>query len=335
LDNNKTTVKMTKEAVIDYVKENPNCDKERVIRYCDDKGIASRVTVIKAIKELQYEGILNIHKRKNNSKSYVLTVDAESSLVTIPLILKDIFIQFQEFVDLVNELSKNEDDIHRRVDNSIYGDFIKTYYNRVRESLPLLPYILIDVINDTYTFYLIFFLSKKVNDQNQISKIFSIYFENISMIYSHLSIKLYNILPENSFFYSRSNPPHQLYLYSKIYHNFTRVCHLAYLCNIFGIEDSLYKVLDLLWIKNIESVSLMYNDELEHIISQYRFEESRSSPHSHLFHNFSKLKTSNNHYAHKNDILNKIHDGLNYFILMDKGLELDNFLSPFKINNNI
>lgn len=52
-----------------------------------------------------------------------------------------------------------------------------------------------------------------------------------------------------------------------------------------------------------------------------------------LYPKISQLKTSNKHREYNNDILNKIHDGLDYFILIDKGLELDDILPRFKIND--
>ncbi len=332
-EDNRTTIDRAKLAVIEYVKENSKCNKQKVVEYCKNEGIASRVTVMNAIAELQTNRILNVDKERRNSKHYKLTVDADSLLVILPLELDKIFIQFQDFVDTLNKLSQNEDEIHNRVKNSIYGDYInELHYDRIRQSLTFLPYVVIDIINDVFTFSFIFIWSKKIDDQNQFSKLYSIYFENISRLYSYLSKKLFDNIPADNVFPSRTYPLYENYLKSKKHNNFTKICYLAYLCTMFGIEDNLFKVLDLLWIKNIESVSLMYKNELENVILYKMEYERRTHSAPKLYPDISQLKTTNKHREYNNDILNKIHDGINYFILMEKGLELDNIIPPFKMS---
>ncbi len=332
-EEDRTTIDITKLAVVDYVKENPKCNKQKVVEYCRKEGIASRVTVMKAIDELQTKRILNVDKEKRNSKHYRLTVDADSLLVILPQELEEVFMQFQEFVDTVNKLSQNEDEILHRVKNSIYGDSIdETHYGIVRESLPFLPYVVIDIINDVFTFSFIFIWSKKIDDQNHFSKLYSIYFENLSRLYSYLSKKLFDKIPPDNVFPSRTYQLYENYLKSKRHSNFTKACYLAYLCTLFGIEDNLYKLLDLLWIRSTESVSLMYKNELENVFLYKMEYERRLQSAPYLYPHTSQLKTSNKHHEYNNDTLNKIHDGINYFILMEKGLELDNIITPFKMS---
>jgi hypothetical protein len=152
----------------------------------------------------------------------------------------------------------------------------------------------------------------------------------MSRFYSYLSKKLFDKIPTDDGFPSRIYPLYENYLKSKRHGNFTKACYLAYLGTMFGIEDNLYKLLDLLWIRNIGSVSLMYKNELENIFF-YKMEYERglhSAPY--LYPDISQLKTSNKHREYNNDTLNKIHDGVNYFILLEKGLELDKIISQLK-----
>lgn len=321
-----------RQAIIDFVKSHPECDKEVVIEYCKDKGIASRLTVRKTIDELQGEEILKIIKKKNNSKSYKLTVNSENLLVIIPRDLAEIFVQFKDFADTVKKLSQNENEIRHRIENSIYGHSIGEDYQyyRLTESVPLLPYIIIDIINDVFTFYFICILPKKIDDQNHISKLNLIYFENISRMYSYLSKELRTLLPDNESSPSTMDFPEEFYLKSKRYNNFTKACYISYLCAIFGIEDELYNVLDLLWIRNVETVSLMYASDLEYVFTEKELFEMNYKTSLSSVHHMSQLKASNKHLVYNNDMLNKMHDAINSFILTGRGLELDHIVKNYE-----
>lgn len=312
--------KQRRNAIIDYVKKNPQCYKEKVVEHCTRIEVASRMTARKIIDELKQEGILNVYKEKNNSKSYKLVVNSENLLLIIPQDLEEIFVQFKNFVDIVNKIPIGKDEIHSRVENSIYHDCIdEEHYDKLQQSVSLLPCIMIDVINDVFTFSFIFTLNKKI-DKSYLPKIYPNYFEIINKMYLYVSEG-----PRDDVLYYKNGSSHDSYLYqdyleSKKYSNFIKVSYLAYLCTIFGIEENLYKVLDLLWVKNVDTVSLMYYNDLEKIFFRYNNHKNRSSIHPYLYHNVSQLKKYDEHYMYNNDILNKIHEGLNYFIVMDEGL---------------
>lgn len=56
--------KSRRRTMIDFVRRNPDCDKEQVIIYCTEKGKGSRVTIRKTMNELENEGILIVHREK-------------------------------------------------------------------------------------------------------------------------------------------------------------------------------------------------------------------------------------------------------------------------------
>src|SRR4051794_37582875 len=97
--------KKRRESIINYVKRNPGCDKQKVIKYCEVKEVGSRIPVRTSIDKLIEEGILMIEKTKKNSRSYKLTVASENLLVTIPQDLEEILIGFQNFVDIIKKIS--------------------------------------------------------------------------------------------------------------------------------------------------------------------------------------------------------------------------------------
>ncbi|MGD9533896.1 MAG: hypothetical protein AB7V56_09030 [Candidatus Nitrosocosmicus sp.] len=316
--------------VIDYITKNPECNKEAVISYCTDKGEGSRVTLGDTIKELIKEGVLKDGKAKRNAKSHKLTVVTENVLITFPQDLDEVLVLFKNFVDTVYDLMKDEKEIRNRILNSLYESYMnESNCDRVLESLPLLPYIIIDIIDDIFNFYFIFILGRKITDPKYLSKIYAYYFGQLSRMYSYISTNPNDISIKSVF---TKYPQEKNYLRSKKYDNFTRVCYAAYLCTYFGIENRLYQILDYVWIKHIESISLIYSDELNRIIYFDSIEYERRKLIPNLYPKISNLNVSIKHY--EDDLLNKLHNGVNFFILLNKGLELDNILPPFKIRQS-
>lgn len=314
--------------ILDYIRRNPECNKKAIINFCEIEGIASRSTVFDILTELEKEKSITIVKK---GKSLCIHINNENLMVSIPHELDHVFVEFKSFIDLISELLKDEHEIRCRIMNSIYQDYMNdSNCVRILKSIPLLPYILIDVINDIFSFYFVFILSKKIDDQKYLSKIQAIYFGNISKMYSYISNKFSNI-----FFTiepSKGNFPYEDYIRSKKYNNFAKVCYLAYLCTFFGIENKLYQVLDYLWIKRIESISLMYSSELESKLYADLIEHERRKSFPWVYPHISDLDTSNK--QHEIELLNRIHNSINYFILLDKGLKLDNILQPFRVKSN-
>ncbi len=266
------------------------------------------------MNDLEEDGILNFYKEKDNSKYYKLTIQSENLLVTIPRDLEEIFIRFKSFVDTVNKISLKETEIQTKIKNSKVSNSDNKSYD---QSLLLLPYNLIDLINDIFTFYFLFILPKKIEDNSICIKLYTCYFENMIKMYSYISKKLNPIFPTSiGNFLPMSSNPYENYLESKKYYNFEKVCYVSYLCMIFDIEGNLYEVLDFLWIRYLESVSLMYESDIDYMLGM-------DENHINFMYNLNedyiqKLKGINKHYAYNNDMLNKIHNGVNHYILYDK-----------------
>ena len=326
---NQTNNGYRSQAIIDFVKSHPECDKEEVVRHCFEKGIASRLTVRKIIKDLEKDGILNVIKEKDNSKSYKLTVNSENLLVIIPKDLEEIFAQFKVFLDTVKKIPLDENEIISMVENSIYSGKISNQrvdsysineIDLIKQSISLLPYIMVDIISDVITFSFIFTLHKKI-DANDFPRLYLHYFKIINKMY----LQILGLMPENVLLnknISFEPPPiYKHYLASKKYGNFIKVGYLAYLCTFFGIDEVLYRLLDLLWIKNIDTVSFMYNEDLKDIFDDYEYREtSVLFAHQVMFCDKTKLKRYDGHDDYDNEMLNKLHEGLECFILMGKGL---------------
>ena len=189
--------------------------------------------------------------------------------------------------------------------------------NNAGDALTSIPFIMLDVINDVVTFSFLFLLPQKIVTISSFSKIYSNYFEKLATLYPTVSSKLSDATltwyDTNSKYFQ-----YTAYVASKEKSGFSKVGYLAYQCYRYDIAKEMYEVLDLLWIKNIEAVSLMYNrwymDTL--FMEQQRNEQSRFDQHyaSQLKH----LEKHNEHLSYNNEMLNKIHKAINLYIVLDR-----------------
>jgi hypothetical protein len=314
-----------RKAILDFVKRNPECLKEDVVNHCIEAGIGSRVTLFRELQELIEEKVLDKGKKRENNRSYKLTLNSENLLIIIPGYLEEISIQFKTLINTIRKISKTEDDIRSTISNSMYGDIVddETDYKKIRNSLQFIPFIILDVINDVITFSFLFILPKKIIPSIHHTKLYSSYFERLNNMYSYLSSELSWPTTDNINSFSERSQ-HLSYLKTKKYSTFEKVCYLVYVCYFYGIENNLYKILDLLWLKNIESVGLMYDDwDLQYLFSEYR----RRSPLLKTDPNYNSrlewVKKSDDYLLYRNNMLNKIHDAINCYILLDEGFYID------------
>jgi hypothetical protein len=98
------------------------------------------------------------------------------------------------------------------------------------------------------------------------------------------------------------------YLSSKKYTNFSKVHILVKTCRILGIEENVYDLLDLVWIKNKEAASLIYDlFELKEWYTAFQ----------------SQLNKSYKDYVKDNSFLEKIHISVDNFIFFDESSSIE------------
>ena len=71
--------KSRKEDIINFLRNNPGCSKEELVRGV--KNTVSKKTIIKILKELEKEEQIKIEKEKPNSRSYKLFLCSENRLM--------------------------------------------------------------------------------------------------------------------------------------------------------------------------------------------------------------------------------------------------------------
>ena len=91
--------KSRREEIFNYLRNNPGCSKEELVRGVD--GIMSKKTVIKIIKELKTEELITIKKEKPNSRSYNLFLNEENILIVINKQLEEFKKEFKKLLQKI------------------------------------------------------------------------------------------------------------------------------------------------------------------------------------------------------------------------------------------
>jgi hypothetical protein len=308
-----------RQEILNYISKYPGCNIEDVVRRLDKDGIASRMVTRKLLNELRQENIVKGDLEKDNSRSYKLCVDPQNLLVTVPKNLEELFFMCESFIDKVGKISHSKAEIRSRLAKSIFEETMDKNAERNNEgnALTSIPFIMLDVINDVSTFSFLFLLPQKIVTISSFSKIYSNYFEKLAALYPTISSKL----SDATFTWHNTKSKYfqyAAYLESKERSGFSKVGYLAYQCYRYDIAKEMYEVLDLLWIKNMEAVSLMYNswymDSL--FMADQRDKDGRFD--QHYATRLEYLEKHNEYLSHNNETLNKIHEAINLYIVLER-----------------
>jgi len=89
-------------AIINFLKDNPGCTKEEVIRGVKD--ISSKRTVQNILNKLRDEELITIEKEKNSSRGYKLFLCNENILVVFSQQIKDFNREFIQLLEKINAI---------------------------------------------------------------------------------------------------------------------------------------------------------------------------------------------------------------------------------------
>lgn len=83
--------------VIKYIKENPGCSKEKVVKGMN--GDPSRITVLNILDKLEYENMIDPRKEKKNSQIYKLFINDDNAIIPIKQLFDDFKNSYFNLVD--------------------------------------------------------------------------------------------------------------------------------------------------------------------------------------------------------------------------------------------
>lgn len=238
-----------RKCIIDYIKKNPECDKEDVIIHCTEIGVGSRVTLGRTVKKLIEEEILNDGKVRKNSKSYKLTVSHENLLLTLPNDLEQLFLRFKSLVSAAKNWCVSPETTYR----TKYGEPPRNIDGQlITRLVTVLPYFIMDIVIQVYNAFFIVTLPEKVNRNDQIRKLNSIYFQYISQMYTLISEELNDYIPKQNLGLFNGSIHYHLLISIQDRPTIDKLCLLINDCYAFTLQKELFDILHFIWEKNID-----------------------------------------------------------------------------------
>jgi hypothetical protein len=173
----------THEKIFDYIKENNKIIKQRVVQWCEKKQIASRVTVLNAIKELEQYGMIVVSTDRMhgaNKQKHILFVNDNSLLIEVI----DILDEFEKrYITLLEEIPRAASVKIRRQSRDIVDD---DYTSLISSTIKMHQHLL-----NVFIIYSMLVWPPKVKDEVMLAKLNVIFLNRMLNIQKKISEKLH------------------------------------------------------------------------------------------------------------------------------------------------
>jgi SepF-like predicted cell division protein (DUF552 family) len=243
-----------KKIIIEFITNNPDCSKERVNKYMDGLGAASRATTIKDLSDLENDEIIYIYRQRQNSRDVKLRINTGNIVVLVTKELE----QFEKaFVTLLNKIRKEFDNTYSDIKKVHSNDLSKkdlSKVNPILESMTESLRIFYEVV-DSYMVRSLMLWSNKVQDKDVLKKLYSIVFTKISDIQLHIYQVFGSTLAGNF------NPPLLQSAWRKIYSTEHMKEHYENFRRL-NMENEISSVLDCIWKMNNECKVAAYPEPI-------------------------------------------------------------------------
>jgi hypothetical protein len=224
--------------VLQYIKENPNCSKENVVRGM--KGDPSRITVINILTKLEQQQMIVARKEKPNSQIYKLFINEDNLLLSIVQGLDDLEKFFSNLLDEAKGKfgEKGSAEQQEHLSPNLFD-------------LPTLILFLYRQVLGTYIVSCMFTWSDRIKDKETLNKLYSVVFLKIGEIQSKLSES----------FSSSDNNISKVQIFDSMSYNLLLLLptHLNVIFKnfqMFGLTKQIEPILDSLWKTNSHFIPL-------------------------------------------------------------------------------
>ena len=233
--------KYRRDAIIIFLRNNPGCSKEDLVRGVNN--IVSKKPVEKILKELKKEDIIKIEKEKTNSRAYKLFLNSGNILLVLDNQLRDFNEEFKKFIQkieaVIPELTLLPFTNKENRDNNLR---MILFY----EQLPLfiLKYLMQCLLLKTMIVW-----PKIIRKEEIINKLNSLVFTEISNIVSNYS-NFYNIKLLKSNIHDVNYNPNISDELTKLENNILYFAFFLLMCKKIGIDKEYENVVDRIWLIN-------------------------------------------------------------------------------------
>jgi len=248
-ETNNTSDQVRRKCIVEYIKKNPESEKEDVIAHCIKNGEGSRVTLSRSIQELIKEGIIKDGKVRKNSKSYKLTLVSENLLLTFPQDLEEIFLKFKNLISAVKEWCISPEFAY----NKRFGHVPELIDREkiAKHTVPLL-YFTLEIINEICSIFLRFMLPDKLDRKDQIVKLYMIYYRFIGQMYSLIIEEIGEYIPKFDSNLSNRSIPYATQIINSVGTITNKTVLIINTCNEYSLQRELFDILHFVWQKNVD-----------------------------------------------------------------------------------
>ncbi len=233
--------KYRRETIINFLKNNPGCSKEDLVRGVNN--IVSKKPVEKLLQELKREDIVKIEKEKPNSRAYKLFLSSGNILLVLDNQLRDFKEEFKKFIQkieaVIPELTLLPFTNKENRDKNLV---MIVFY----EQLPLfiIKYLMQCLLLKTMIVW-----PKIIQKEEIINKLNSLVFTEISKIVSDYS-NFYNIKLSKSNIHDVNYNPNISDELAKLENNILYFAFFLLMCKKKGIDKEFENVVDKIWLIN-------------------------------------------------------------------------------------
>jgi len=251
--------KSRKEDIINFLRNNPGCSKEELVKGV--KTIISKKTVIKILKELESEEQIKIEKEKPNSRSYKLFLRSENILIVLDKQIRDINEAFRKLLEkieiIIPELTLLLPFTNKKnIDTNLR---IILFYEQ-------LPLFILKYLMQCLLLKSIIVWPKFIQKEEVRNKLNSLAFSEISKIISDYSNYYNNKLTKSNIHQVNYNPNISDELI-KLENNILYFAFFLLICKKKGIAKEFENVLDKIWLINSDVQRYLHPEAIRYNLS--------------------------------------------------------------------
>ena len=250
--------KSRKEDIINFLRNNPGCSKEELVRGV--KNTVSKKTIIKILKELEKEEQIKIEKEKPNSRSYKLFLCSENRLIVLDKQIRDINGDFRKLLEKIEvvmpELTllpftnkKNRDTNLRMI----------LFYEQ-------LPLFILKYLMQCLLLKSIIVWPKFIQKEEVRNKLNSLVFSEVSKIISDYSNYYNNKLTKNNIHQVNYKPNISDELI-KLENNILYFAFFLLICKKKGIAKEFENLVDKIWLINSDVQMYLHPEAIRYNLS--------------------------------------------------------------------
>lgn len=162
-----------KKILIDYIKVNQGCTKEDITK--DETMAISRVTIFKLIDELVAEGLVQVERRRPNSRDHKLYVKSDNILVNVRTDLNHVL---ELIVDLVTAVTGQP----QKWDSYTHKQLVPRMEWVVNLTL-FRPILLLNLLRSNYQYCSIFSWPTVIKDKGALSNLMKYVLSELTSVY--------------------------------------------------------------------------------------------------------------------------------------------------------